>query len=547
MPFVQAKCPECGGMLAVDADKKAAVCQFCGEAFIVQEAINNYNTYNETINNYNTTHQYGEGAVVNVYEDQNKNFIIEAGVLKEYHGESVDVVIPDNVYEIGANAFENKKIKSITFSSKTTEIGSKAFKNCKKLTSVIIPDTVTEIGYQAFEGCSNLMSIAIPDSVTGIGWGIFSNCNNLTNITISNNITVIGDEAFYCCYNLKNIIVPDRTTRIGSRAFGGCSSLSSITIPDSVNEIGDSAFIGCASLTSITIPNSVTELDSCVFEGCTSLSSIIIPDSVTQIGIEAFRGCSSLTNITIPNGVKSIGSRAFSGCRSLINARIPETVKYIKYPNQYKPVGCLFENCSELKSVTIPVDILGFIKNRTYYEIESYDNFRGCEKLNYIEILYTNSDNLSLRRVLEKEMLQFVKAIHICRDVTSIGSYAFSDTNLSEVKIPDSVTKIGNDAFCGCTNLASITIPDSVTEIGSGAFSGCTSLASVTIPDSVTDIGRAAFAGCPKLVDIKMPSNITLGDYAFRSYWEQKGLCGKCGGNFNLFNKCKKCGMKKDY
>ena len=54
MPFVQAKCPECGGMLAVDDSKKAANCQFCGEAFIVQEAINNYNTYN--ITNNNTTH-----------------------------------------------------------------------------------------------------------------------------------------------------------------------------------------------------------------------------------------------------------------------------------------------------------------------------------------------------------------------------------------------------------------------------------------------------------------------------------------------------------
>lgn len=43
MPFVQAKCPECGGMLAVESDKKAAVCQFCGEAFIVQEAVNNFN------------------------------------------------------------------------------------------------------------------------------------------------------------------------------------------------------------------------------------------------------------------------------------------------------------------------------------------------------------------------------------------------------------------------------------------------------------------------------------------------------------------------
>ena len=72
MPFVQAKCPECGGMLSVDDNQKAAICKFCGNAFIVQEAVNNYitnNTYNNTYDN-STTHNYGEGAVVNIYENQ---------------------------------------------------------------------------------------------------------------------------------------------------------------------------------------------------------------------------------------------------------------------------------------------------------------------------------------------------------------------------------------------------------------------------------------------------------------------------------------------
>ena len=69
MPFVQAKCPMCGGMLAVDNNEKAAICQFCGKAFIVEEAVNNYNTYN--ITNNTTNQNFGEGAVVNVYENQN--------------------------------------------------------------------------------------------------------------------------------------------------------------------------------------------------------------------------------------------------------------------------------------------------------------------------------------------------------------------------------------------------------------------------------------------------------------------------------------------
>lgn len=73
MSFVQAKCPECGGTLAVDDNQKAAVCQFCGEAFIVQEAVNNYITNNITNNNIDNSvsHNYGAGAVVNIYGNQN--------------------------------------------------------------------------------------------------------------------------------------------------------------------------------------------------------------------------------------------------------------------------------------------------------------------------------------------------------------------------------------------------------------------------------------------------------------------------------------------
>ena len=42
--------------------------------------------------------------------------------------------------------------------------------------------------------------------------------------------------------------------------------------------------------------------------------------------------------------------------------------------------------------------------------------------------------------------------------------------------IPDSVKKIGESSFEGCTNLTSITIPDSVKEIGESSFEGCESL-----------------------------------------------------------------------
>ncbi|WP_198141986.1 leucine-rich repeat domain-containing protein, partial [Leucobacter komagatae] len=75
--------------------------------------------------------------------------------------------------------------------------------------------------------------------------------------------------------------------------------------------------------------------------------------------------------------------------------------------------------------------------------------------------------------------------------VTTIGSRAFWDNQLTQVTIPDSVTTIDSQAFRD-NQLTQVTIPDSVTTIGDFAFSR-NQLAQVRIPDSVTTISGYAF------------------------------------------------------
>ena len=87
------------------------------------------------------------------------------------------------------------------------------------------------------------------------------------------------------------------------------------------------------------------------------------------------------------------------------------------------------------------------------------------------------------------------------KDEKTLVQYAIGKKNTS-FTIPDSVTIIGERAFCNCTSLTSIEIPDSVTSIGSYAFYNCISLTSIVIPDSVTSIGSSAFAGCTSLTRI---------------------------------------------
>lgn len=59
--------------------------------------------------------------------------------------------------------------------------------------------------------------------------------------------------------------------------------------------------------------------------------------------------------------------------------------------------------------------------------------------------------------------------------------YGVKDRTVVLVTIHLSVTRIGEEAFDGCTSLESIDIPNRVSCIGEGAFRGCTSLVSIDI------------------------------------------------------------------
>ena len=275
-------------------------------------------------------------------------------------------------------------------------------------------------------------------------------------------ITKIREEAFYHCPMLTSVTIPDSVTEIGDRAFSGCSSLTSVAIGNSVTSIGDCAFSYCSKLTSVTIPDGVTEIGEDAFCDCTSLKSVTIPDSVTSIGANAFQGCTSLTSVTIPDSVTTIGRFAFSGCSSLTSLTIPNSVTEIG--------ADAFNDCSSLE----------------YYQSDN-SLYLGNDQNPYLVLIRAKGQNTTPFTINENTRFIYDSAF----------SYYFA--SFESIKIPNSVTRIGADAFNGCYLLTSIIIPDSVTEIGVRAFVDCTSLTSVTIPDSVTEIGDHAFRNCSSL------------------------------------------------
>ncbi len=108
--LVPAKCTSCGANLEVDADLKAAICPFCDSAYIVEQAIHNYNiTLNGSMN-------IGS-AVINVMQDNADNLLARAEEFRknqeydkaiEYYNRVLDIDVNNKKAREGLELIKNK-------------------------------------------------------------------------------------------------------------------------------------------------------------------------------------------------------------------------------------------------------------------------------------------------------------------------------------------------------------------------------------------------------------------------------------------------------
>ena len=98
------------------------------------------------------------------------------------------------------------------------------------------------------------------------------------------------------------------------------------------------------------------------------------------------------------------------------------------------------------------------------------------------------------------------------------GAFAYCK-NLKTIKLPSTITSIGDEAFYNCQSLTNIEGLDkcNLKSIGSAAFSNCKALENLDFSQSTfTDVPSKAFNGCSTLAKITLPNTLTtIGGYAF--------------------------------
>lgn len=258
----------------------------------------------------------------------------------------------------------------------------------------------------------------------------------------------------------------------------------------------------------------------------TAVTEIVIPKvyadlPVTTIDSNAFANNSSLTKITIPDTITTINPRAFAYCTGLEEITLPDSVSFVG--------DSAFSGCDNLAKLYFDGSLEQYLQIDIYNE-NSMPYAKGTA-------LYINNEK--------------VTELDIPETITKIGNYAFCGySHLTKLKVAEQ-TEVGNKAFYNCHNVADLTIAsfglmqfdgdgvvnlnivgegtqnvsgvsyqgekeflekitiDTSTGFCESTFSRAKALKEVVFGDSVTTIARSLFSGCTALEKITFGENVS--------------------------------------
>ena len=334
--------------------------------------------------------------------------------------------------------------------------------------------TVTAIGENAFNHDDELLSVLLPSTIESIGMGAFRFCPKFKSLTLPANVRQVNNFAFMSLPSLEHLAVEEGNPYFDSRE--GCNAIiktksdilyvgcRTTRIPDGVKVIGNSAFISCFGMSGDMEPVEMT-----------------IPGSVEVIEFQAFTGFFSLMTLKLSEGLKKIDSKAFSGC-GIKELVIPASVTEISAE--------AFSACDSIRTIKVKRG------NKVY------DSRKGCNA-----IIETATDKLIVGCC----------STSIPEGVKEIEEFAFSETDIKEIKFPSTLEMIGAHAFFNCKSLKDVVIPGNVRSVGFSAFTA-SGVERVVVENGVEEIGSGAFSSCKNLRYVSLPA----------SFKKTDGLFGDC-------------------
>lgn len=334
-------------------------------------------------------------------------------------------------------------------------------------------------------------------------WGDAEPSSEPYTVVFENGITYISEELFFENNDFGELITrvnfPESLTVIGGGAFAACRNLSILTdevyggVPAwSLTAVEASAFVNCSLPESFTLPESTVYLAGNAFYNCYNLYHLAICNPYCVIG-PAMDDEETLANPSITELHGSAGSTTEAYALENGYAFSEENVWCSSYTG---PSSGIYQGGEvtwtfDSSDGTLRFENIHYPNDET--RIGQIPGFFVCYNEAYrmsVFPYYPSFAPWSLCVGAEN-----IRHVEIGEGIDEIGGYAFYGLpNLESVTLPSTMKKIGEYAFGYNAKLTSFDFPEKLERIGPGAFVSC-GLEHLLLPESVSKIGAEAFDG----------------------------------------------------
>lgn len=380
---------------------------------------------------------------------------------------------------------------------------------------LVFPSTTT---YYNKNG--NKVDIGSEKPVVGVSPNAFKNDSNISKIygiVIPEGYTTVGDSAFIGASNIRKITFPSTLTSIADWAFNGNVKLTTITLPNSLTKIGNSTFAGSKMLETVNLDienSTLSTIGNNAFAN-TAIKSIALPLTTSSIGNNAFAN-SSLTEITIHNKAATIGSTAFPKGTVIHGVQGSTAQKYVddNPTMNYTFVGDVTDYLAQKLSTPDPNPQFTVSSTGTSYVYSKYEG-QGGLVIFPAQADYTDPKTGAvtpgvLISAVEGNCCKFsaskslIFAVKIEEGITRVGDSAFNACpNLMQIELPTTITKIEDYAFSFCPQLSgTVKLYADCTSIGTAAFTR-TQISEIYVYNKNCTIGSGAFPAGATIYGIK--------------------------------------------
>ena len=155
--------------------------------------------------------------------------------------------------------------------------------------------------------------------------------------------------------------------------------------------------------------------------------------------------------------------------------------------------------------------------------VSDFTTLRNIQSLEHLDISRVNLSVLPTEAFLK---CTNIKSATLPNTLTAIGTQAFCGSSLVSISIPAGVKTIGNGTFNLCTALQTVTFEKGTQLKTFDGFQSCRSLTTIEIPASVETIKYSAFNGCTSLKTVTFEKGSEL--KTIEGYYQFYGAFSDC-------------------